>query len=948
MFLQPKNAKNRDEIKQGITEGINLPGLGHTILSKDLVDECIIISDMYDLNEFIALELVCTAQQQMPNHPGLPRGLVAILLYYDGRKALVTALKDLMQARQGISWCTDTSAEITQFVTAFTDDLVKDGLLDKIIELLDHLEISKEVELLSNNRALGPPKHHRQVLDLFGDIRALLATTLFNYSAQNGLPKETTLKLINYLSKYKPNTSYGGIGDVMLAVQMALSYALDLSVIHRNEDGEEIAKDLPIIKDPDFIEGVMEALSSQWECEGLRSLAMFSFGLSIATLRLAPHNIYSNTTKIIDQDEILVDAAIQGKVFDFIHYTLLENDQIFKIEFYYRRIHFIFTDFIELMHSKVTELRARADETARTVQAFQQQGVEPPANLCRNFETLLLAVGKFYKNDRLGLNLSLEYWGPSDTTNSSYHRSATRSVCLFKFVRLAGELLPPILFVPYLKMLAGLSSNPESSRNAFNLLKQGSGSSGNTTISWDHFFNSFAKYYANLRQEQNPGTETIYRSLALNRSISPEEIAGLQAVLQVVQAVAGHDEVSRTALCEHPGWAPLHILLGLVGSSINIPLKTDLVLALAALGKSRETALQLWNNLESSQIIVTIPSTAAFVNRGIESEIEEVEARNEFYPLTQSVLELLYNLSASVVPRNLGSGTRKPGLDPYITFIVNTIFLRFYNRNYKDAGEKWNVASKTLKILDMYVRTYDINPGDFPIQGQSKEENPPPGFHIMLQMNTKSDFLRLILLFIDEATTLFETYTPFPGKKHLEQTMLYCLNIIECILAQQDVFFEAHLASNCSTLLAGLNKLLMGVNPRTGKPDHLVNIVKFVTFNSWLPKHALLSIKILTHVIRTPHVNAHLLGMFLQNEKTKLEIRHGFVECLENDIVTETRNAAIDDVCLKEAVVQLLQQSLPQSAPNLAQYLLGFDVSKDIRSTRFQQPGVLVSSFLFI
>lgn len=488
---------------------------------------------MYDLNEFIALELLCTAQQQMPNHPGLPRGLVAILLYYDGRKALVTALKDLMQARDGVSWSTDASQEVTQFVTNYTDGLVADGLLTKIIDLLEKLDISKEIELLSNNRALGPPKHHRVVLSLFEDVRVLLATCLFNYSAQSGLPKDVVTKLITYLSKYKPSTSFGGVGDVTLALQMALMYATDLSIMHRHENGDEMAKFLPILKDSDFIETVLDSLSSQWECEGLRSLAMFSFGLAIATLRLPSQSIFNNPARISDQDEILVDAAIQGKVFDFIHYTLLENEQIFKIEFYYRRIHFIFTDFIELMHSKVTELRARADETARTVQAYQAQGVDPPNNLCRNFETLLLAVGKFYEKDPLALNLSLEYWGPSDTLNSSYHRYASRSVCLFKFIRLAGELLPPILFVPYLKMLAGLSSNPESARNAFNLLKQGSGTSGNTTISWDHFFNSFAKYYANLRQEQNPGTETIYRSRALNRSISPDEIAGLQAVLKV-------------------------------------------------------------------------------------------------------------------------------------------------------------------------------------------------------------------------------------------------------------------------------------------------------------------------------------------------------------------------------------------------------------------------------
>lgn len=168
----------------------------------------------------------------------------------------------------------------------------------------------------------------------------------------------------------------------------------------------------------------------------------------------------------------------------------------------------------------------------------------------------------------------------------------------------------------------------------------------------------------------------------MNRSINPIEIEGLQAVLAVIRAVASHDEIARVALCEHPNWNPLQILLGLVSCSIVIPLKTDLLLTLAALGKSRETALQLWINLEASQIITTVPTTNAFstVARGIESEIDKTESRNETYPLTLAVLEFLNTLTTTVVPRNLGAGPRRAGIYPYFQFIVETVFLKFYNR----------------------------------------------------------------------------------------------------------------------------------------------------------------------------------------------------------------------------------------------------------------------------
>lgn len=46
LYRQPKNPTSREEIKRGVTEGVNLPSIGRTLLSKELVDEATIISGM--------------------------------------------------------------------------------------------------------------------------------------------------------------------------------------------------------------------------------------------------------------------------------------------------------------------------------------------------------------------------------------------------------------------------------------------------------------------------------------------------------------------------------------------------------------------------------------------------------------------------------------------------------------------------------------------------------------------------------------------------------------------------------------------------------------------------------------------------------------------------------------------------------------------------------------
>lgn len=152
------------------------------------------------------------------------------------------------------------------------------------------------------------------------------------------------------------------------------------------------------------------------------------------------------------------------------------------------------------MHAKVSELRGRADETARTVISFQNEGLEPPANLDTNFELLMLCVAKLYGDKRAIITLCNDYWGPTDShaggANSGHVvQNTSRAVSLFKFIRLASEFLPQTLFKSYLKMIAGLTRTEFAARCAFNLLKNSQNISATYAVSWDHFFNALNNYF---------------------------------------------------------------------------------------------------------------------------------------------------------------------------------------------------------------------------------------------------------------------------------------------------------------------------------------------------------------------------------------------------------------------------------------------------------------------
>ena len=60
------------------------------------------------------------------------------MLYYDGRKALVHALRTLIQGRSGVSWTLGASDDITDLISKYTQSLIEDGLVDKILSKYMH------------------------------------------------------------------------------------------------------------------------------------------------------------------------------------------------------------------------------------------------------------------------------------------------------------------------------------------------------------------------------------------------------------------------------------------------------------------------------------------------------------------------------------------------------------------------------------------------------------------------------------------------------------------------------------------------------------------------------------------------------------------------------------------------------------------------------------------
>jgi nuclear pore complex protein Nup205 len=285
---------------------------------------------------------------------------------------------------------------VAVFITNFTEDLVNEGLVQNILDLLTSLNWINEMAALQKNMALGDPKHRYQVHELFRGIQRGLADCVFALAAQSGLRKTDTIKLMDYLSRVRleQGNSDGSLEEVTMSLLLALLYALEIARASKNSiTNMTIADDytaqfgqkLPMLSDSTFLPSIHREITSsssrQWHHDGIYSLVRFTWAMSLAFLRSQPptesgFNAEQNQA-VIDDDEVVYEASLEMGVFHWMSKCILVNQTVLKQEeFYVRRIHQLLTDLIVFMPLKVKDLRNRADDAARNKMMHEHEGIQ--------------------------------------------------------------------------------------------------------------------------------------------------------------------------------------------------------------------------------------------------------------------------------------------------------------------------------------------------------------------------------------------------------------------------------------------------------------------------------------------------------------------------------------------------------------------------------------------
>ncbi|KAJ4481027.1 nucleoporin Nup186/Nup192/Nup205 [Lentinula aciculospora] len=497
---------------------------------------------------------------------------------------------------------------------------------------------------------------------------------------------------------------------------------------------------------------------------------------------------------------------------------------------------------------------ARTDRARSNPSRFRPAStIEPEkhSSLPRNDIAMLYSfIGLLYSN--LPSDSALQFWGagsqvePNRTNYLEYlETTAGRLPAFLQWAVWSTQTQDLNMTMALYDMLAGLSKGQQCSELAYNFMARGGGEvvpgsslpSGGSSVSWDVVFGLLDSWATgpNVRSpvpHQGPnqsllgGSSTLMpqSARAQEMQIGPQDVLLAHSFLRLLSMVVTHSVAVRVTISGHAHFRAIPTLVSLIPLRVPLELKGMIFETLAAFCQPGagipgvEICRAVWTLMERLEVInvragATISFGSSFISvKGVEVELEEVEANHGLYPATIPFLKLLGTLihtpkriplkdrvsdqaSTNTIPESLGQPYRLPGIGPFITFVVDNVFSKISSREYRRPSERWQMNDLCLAFIERVLASYDLEPLLASAEEGSLREDSivqylvHPGYEVMKRMLTASNLQASVLSYVVEGLIGFEKgfaeEEPF-----FESTITRVLRIVHRVLEVQDLFLD--------------------------------------------------------------------------------------------------------------------------------------------------------------
>ena len=339
------------------------------------------------------------------------------------------------------------------------------------------------------------------------------------------------------------------------------------------------------------------------------------------------------------------------------------------------------------------------------------------------------------------------------------------------------------------------------------------------------------------------------------------------------------------AIAESQQYLFISNLVGILRCAVPRELKAQILTCFAAFAKSASVAPLIWKEIDSilPRYNANILGHQKLWQNGIAIEIEEIEVKNEEYPITIGFLELMNVLFSH---NEAGLSLHQQALsESCFRFTLNSILLKSIYRVFKNDQERWTIMKLCYSMLLGIVQKYDSTNQEASFNSRV--------FQVFSEMLQENLLFRHIIATLEDTAAYFEAYVASPTLKdhdrlfdEVEECARVILHLLTAVCEKQSVFFEAIRkvqGLSISTFIK-MDVLFNNINVKSNRQDRLAILFRLIPFSTGV---SIATLKFLNTLCESHYEVTYLCLMQLHNSpalvlKADLLI-NTFVECLESD-----------------------------------------------------------------
>uniref|UniRef100_A0A158PB65 Nucleoporin NUP188 homolog n=1 Tax=Angiostrongylus cantonensis TaxID=6313 RepID=A0A158PB65_ANGCA len=672
---QGKSASDRAKLKadsEVVIDGVKVP------VSQALCNEAFVISDIFNLNEMEALELVLSGESQKIHFDCLSRGLIAVVCYYDMHRLLAVILRMVLE------WEKDSMSDVLR--SFIEQNFVQRAVFQQLLQLQATFNVITEFHMLSqpNVCGLGGPRHQTLLRNVIEEIRENCAESLYSLCEWGSEHANEFLADIYPILKSVPLAEKFSAHH--LSAWMCLMKLTSSNVLSQTNSVAVVLTNL-----------VKEIRNETlWSDQSVCGTVQLQCAVSLRALAVSPADHLSITNVEVDVDKV-VDRAIRNMAMLFIRHGIVGADSFKLCATHVRVVDTLLKQLIALFPAKLMEIERNSEDELTWVDEMSEKGQQATPALY--YENFLRCIPDLYRVvDDPEASAAVKTCVMELST--SYSSSGSLELCRFmERARLPHHVVHA---VAYLDFLCSVCLTQQVSSFIFDIFARVP-PNDDGCIGWDHVMSAL-RSYERLFRERSGVVSMFGHSLPTQQQskadIPPRELIGLITWVNLARTVVDLDDEAAEVFLEERQWAVLDAALGVVSAPVPLLLKGALLRLVAALAKKESSALRIWNALNAHRLC-TFAENGTLL--GLQRELDERECVEEMFDTSLGFVSILRSLLSHpyiAVPDFAA---------PYLQYLTKSIVSQMASRSYKDIEQFYELEEISLSALLFLLKQSYVN-----------------------------------------------------------------------------------------------------------------------------------------------------------------------------------------------------------------------------------------------